>query len=166
MKFSTGEYTLTTFPEESRSGFRAWFGAIREKSARRSIARRLELLSEGAGGDMHEVKPDPLGGPRVWELRVRHTPGWRIYVCRTARGFHILRGGTKPTQDRDIAAARALARTLVDAPERWVAFKPELSSESEGEHGELKTVLGRTVEAKRRVRTSLRRTAAASRGRF
>lgn len=154
MKFSTGEYKLSTFPEGDRSGFIAWFGSIREKSARRSIQRRLELLSEGAGGDMHELKPDPLGGPRVWELRVRHTPGWRIYVCRTARGFHLLRGGTKPTQDRDIAAAKALARALAASPERWVPFS--CASSSEGADGS-ETEACRTVGAARRLRTSARR---------
>jgi putative addiction module killer protein len=52
-------------------------------------------------------------GGRVVELRIDSGPGYRIYY--TQRGSEILlllAGGTKKTQQKDIAAAQKLAKEL------------------------------------------------------
>ena len=50
---------------------------------------------------------------RVYEMREFFGPGWRMYCAR--RGdilILMLGGGTKATQERDIAKAIALAETI------------------------------------------------------
>jgi len=52
-------------------------------------------------------------GAGVSELRVDYGPGYRVYFVRQGAALIILLGGgTKGSQDRDIAAALAIARQL------------------------------------------------------
>ena len=63
-------------------------------------------------GNLGDVMPVGLG---VVEMREFFGPGWRMYY--TQRGTMLvvmLGGGDKSTQQRDIAAAQALAATFED----------------------------------------------------
>jgi len=52
-------------------------------------------------------------GGGVWELRVDHGPGYRLYfVQRGLIVILLLCGGTKGTQRRDIQRARIMAAEL------------------------------------------------------
>ena len=52
-------------------------------------------------------------GEGVFELREDFGPGWRMYyVQREQVLILMLGGGDKSTQDRDIKAAKELAKTL------------------------------------------------------
>ena len=47
------------------------------------------------------------------ELRIDYGPGYRVYLTRRGKTLVILLcGGDKRTQNKDIAAAKALARQL------------------------------------------------------
>ena len=61
-------------------------------------------------GNSGDVKPV---GEGVSELRIFYGPGYRVYFVRRGDALAVLLcGGDKSTQDRDVEAAKALARDL------------------------------------------------------
>lgn len=55
-------------------------------------------------------------GGGVSELRVDYGPGYRVYLCRRGEAIVLLlAGGTKKTQEADIAQAKELARQPEDS---------------------------------------------------
>jgi putative addiction module killer protein len=67
----------------------------------------LRRLSIGNFGDVVPV------GKGVSELRIHYGPGYRVYFVRHGeRVVILLGGGSKSTQGKDIAAAKALAQTV------------------------------------------------------
>jgi putative addiction module killer protein len=61
---------------------------------------RLLRLSAGLFGDCKSV------GQGVWELRVNHGPGYRVYYALSGKHVVLLLvGGSKRTQTGDIATA-------------------------------------------------------------
>jgi putative addiction module killer protein len=87
-----------------------WIAGLKDLRARGRIARRIDRLANGNPGDAKSV------GEGVVELRIDYGPGYRVYFMR--RGPQIvllLCGGDKASQDRDIAAAKALAKEFKDA---------------------------------------------------
>jgi putative addiction module killer protein len=83
--------------------FADWLRRLRDESAR--IRIRIRRLSPGNFGDVK-----PVGGG-VSELRIDYGPGYRVYLRR--RGSFLvllLAGGTKKTQEADIAKAKQLAK--------------------------------------------------------
>ncbi len=75
--------------------------------ARTRINARIDRLSLGNPGDVR-----PIGGG-VSELRIDYGPGYRVYFVQRGRYLMILLcGGDKSTQDRDIKAARRMAKNL------------------------------------------------------
>jgi putative addiction module killer protein len=71
------------------------------------IRIRIDRLSMGNPGDVEPVREG------VSEMRINYGPGYRVYfVARGVGVVILLAGGDKGTQDRDIAAARELARNL------------------------------------------------------
>ena len=87
--------------------FASWLAGLRDDRARARINVRIRRLSLGNPGD---VKPVREG---VLEMRIDYGPGYRVYfVQRGAALLILLAGGDKRTQDKDIASALALARTL------------------------------------------------------
>jgi putative addiction module killer protein len=87
--------------------FVAWFDDLRDRAARLRIQVRIDRLAFGNPGE-HRNLP---GG--VSELKIDVGPGYRVYYTqRSGTLVVLLCGGDKRSQQRDIAAARALARQL------------------------------------------------------
>ena len=68
---------------------------------------RLDRLKRGNPGDVEPV------GDGISEMRNHDGPGYRVYFKRRGEEvIIILAGGSKSTQDRDIAQAKWLASQL------------------------------------------------------
>ncbi len=87
--------------------FARWFRKLRDRRARARIQVRIDRLALGLAGDVRPV------GEGVAELRINYGPGYRVYfIARGDTVIVLLAGGDKASQDRDIPAALALARSL------------------------------------------------------
>lgn len=87
--------------------FRDWLGDLRDGVAVKAIRRRLARLQIGLFGDAKAL------GDGLYELRVDHGPGYRVYFARHGSVVVILlSGGDKGTQARDIDRARRLLADL------------------------------------------------------
>jgi putative addiction module killer protein len=87
--------------------FARWLAGLRDDRARARINVRIRRLSAGNPGDVKPV------GEGVLEMRIDYGPGYHVYfVPRGTSLVILLAGGDKGTQDRDITAARVLARGL------------------------------------------------------
>ena len=85
--------------------FSDWLRRLRDEHARARIQIRIRRLSLG---NFEDVKP--VGGG-VSELRIDYGPGYRVYLMRRGETLVLLlAGGTKKTQEADIAKAKKLAR--------------------------------------------------------
>lgn len=83
--------------------FRRWLAELRDIIAVKVVKRRIVRVQAGLFGDAKSV------GGGVFELRVNHGPGYRVYFAR--RGdlvVLLLCGGDKDSQVRDIGRAREL----------------------------------------------------------
>jgi putative addiction module killer protein len=87
---------------EGRSPFAEWLDGLRDRYARARIETRLARVRLGNLGDYAAV------GDGVYELRVFYGPGYRIYFGLESNTVVLLLcGGTKSSQRRDIATAKA-----------------------------------------------------------
>lgn len=85
-----------------RSPFAQWLEGLRDRRARARISARLARVRLGNLGDYQAV------GDGVYELRIFYGPGYRVYFALEAhRVVLLLAGGTKATQQRDIASAKS-----------------------------------------------------------
>lgn len=87
--------------------FQAWLRGLRDDRAVARIASRIRRFEQGNPGDIKPV------GSGLFEMRIDHGPGYRVYYVR--RGSMIvllLCGGDKRTQTRDMKRARDLAAKL------------------------------------------------------
>ena len=85
--------------------FSSWLTALRDDRARAKIAVRIRRLAFGNPGDVKPV------GEGISELRIHHGAGYRVYfVQRGTQLIVLLCGGDKATQEKDIAAAKKLAK--------------------------------------------------------
>lgn len=92
------EYVTT----DGRNPFRDWLEALRDREARARIQARLNRVRLGNFGDSKSV------GGGVFELRVPHGPGYRVYFGRHDNTVVILLyGGDKKRQSADIERAMA-----------------------------------------------------------
>jgi putative addiction module killer protein len=80
--------------------FEAWLDGLGDPTAVARVVVRIDRLQAGNFGD-HK----PVGGG-VWELRIDHGPGYRVYyaLVRT-RVVLLLCGGDKRKQSTDIRRA-------------------------------------------------------------
>lgn len=86
--------------------FADWFRRLRDENARARIQIRIRRVSIGNFGDVKPV------GEGVSELRVDYGPGYRVYFCKRGELLVLLlAGGTKKTQEADIAKAKELAKS-------------------------------------------------------
>lgn len=64
---------------------------------------RLDRIRIGNFGDAKKIQ----GGSGIWELRIDHGPGYRIYFGKKGTMIIVLLiGGSKKSQTRDIVKAK------------------------------------------------------------
>ena len=89
----------------------AWLSGLRDRRVVARMAARMERLELGLLGDCRSVK----GG--VMELRIDYGPGYRVYFAPIQqRVILLLGGGTKGTQQADIAEAKARLKNWRSRP--------------------------------------------------
>jgi putative addiction module killer protein len=82
--------------------FRKWLGGLHDAQAFTRIERRTLLLQRGGFGDCKPLRDG------VWEMRIDHGPGYRVYYGMIGKTIVLLLcGGDKRTQKRDIDRAVA-----------------------------------------------------------
>lgn len=92
--------------------FATWLRKLRDRNARQRIQVRLRRVTLGNFGDVKPV------GEGVSELRIDYGPGYRVYFTRRGDVVVILLvGGTKETQQSDIAKAKQIAKEWRHASE-------------------------------------------------
>lgn len=88
-------------------GFKLWLEGMADRTTQVRLARRLEKLANGQLGDVKRLNS------RVSELRETFGPGWRMYYTIISEdSVLMLCGGTKASQERDIARANRLANAI------------------------------------------------------
>ncbi len=101
------EYNPAMIQVKTLPAFTDWLDGIKDRSAQRRLARRLEKASKGNMGDVKSV------GEGVWEMREFFGPGWRMYYVQRGDVLIVmLGGGDKSTQQADIAEAIALSKSI------------------------------------------------------
>lgn len=91
------ELYLTPAGEEP---YQQWLNRLKDKTAKSRIATRITRLAANLPGD---CKPIANG---MWELRIDHGPGYRVYYARTGKRFLLLLlGADKRRQQADIEKA-------------------------------------------------------------
>jgi putative addiction module killer protein len=85
---------------DSHDPFQGWLEALRDRTAQARIAVRINRMAAGNLGDCK-----PVGGG-VWELRIHHGAGYRVYYAQADRELVLLLlGGDKSSQQADITQA-------------------------------------------------------------
>lgn len=88
--------------ERGKPVFLEWLAGVRDKLAKSRILKRVERLQLGNFGDCKFV------GNNVWELRIDHGPGYRVYYSIVDKKIVLLLcGGDKSTQSKDIEKAKS-----------------------------------------------------------
>ena len=83
--------------------FKRWIRGLLDRSA---VARVNATLRNTSLGNTGKIKPLGHG---LFEIRVHHGPGYRLYFIREGAKLILLCGGDKDSQLRDIRHARRLA---------------------------------------------------------
>lgn len=87
--------------------YRDWINGLKDRVIRARIQVRVDRLVHGNPGQHRHLAEG------VSELKVDVGPGYRIYYTeRSGELIVLLAGGDKSSQQQDIQAAIALARTL------------------------------------------------------
>ena len=87
--------------------FANWLRKLRDEQARARIQIRIRRLSLENFGDVKPV------GEGLSELRIDYGPGYRVYFQQIGNVVVLLLiGGTKKTQEADIAKAKKLAKEV------------------------------------------------------
>ena len=84
--------------------FRRWIRDLKDRAAVARINARLRNATLGNLGDTRAV------GDGLFEMRVHHGPGYRLYCLHEAEAVVVLCGGDKGSQRRDIERAGRLAK--------------------------------------------------------
>lgn len=85
---------------DGKNPYRAWLAGLADRQARARIAARVLRMK---GGNFGDCKPLDEG---VWELRIDHGAGYRVYYARAGKRLILLLiGGDKRTQKADIQTA-------------------------------------------------------------
>ena len=86
--------------------FRGWLAGVKDEKTRAIIAQHIVRLQNGVG----DVKPV---GDGVRELRIDVGPGWRVYYIEVeGHVIVLLAGGTKRSQQADIAKAKQMVKDM------------------------------------------------------
>lgn len=90
---------------EETEVYRDWINSLKDLAARARIQVRVDRLVHGNPGTHRHLTDG------VSELKIDVGPGYRVYyTIRGTRLLLLLAGGSKSTQNRDIANAIRLAR--------------------------------------------------------
>jgi putative addiction module killer protein len=81
-----------------------WLNGL-DVSARARVRVRIDRLEDGNFGDVEPV------GEGVSELKLDFGPGYRVYFGQSGTEIHLIGGGSKATQGRDIESALRFWRT-------------------------------------------------------
>jgi putative addiction module killer protein len=101
---ATPKEILICQTDTGRESFTEWLNGLDPKT--RAIVRvRIDRIEDGIMGDTRG-----LGGGVV-ELRIDFGPGYRVYFGQIGNQVHLISGGSKRTQDVDIANARDFWKT-------------------------------------------------------
>ena len=100
----TTVYILRMIEVIESATFKRWIRGLRDRSAVARVNARLRNISMGNAGDAK-----PVGGG-LFEMRVHHGPGYRLYFLREDAVAVMLCGGDKSSQQRDIERAVRLAK--------------------------------------------------------
>jgi putative addiction module killer protein len=83
-----------------RSPFRDWVLGLKDVVGKAAVFHRLDRLAQGNAGDCKRVGA-------IYELRLHHGPGYRVYFGQEGPLLVILlTGGDKSTQTRDLKTAQ------------------------------------------------------------
>lgn len=95
------EYEIAIYATENgQEPFRDWLEGLKDLDTQALILQRLQRIKLGNFGD---CKPIDEG---LWEFRIHHKSGIRIYYARVGqRLILIIGGGDKRSQQRDITKA-------------------------------------------------------------
>lgn len=86
---------------DGRDAVAHWLAGLNDLTAQARILARIGRMAGGGFGDCK-----PVGGG-VWELRIDHGPGYRVFYARAGdRVVLLLAGGDKRTQKADIRRAQ------------------------------------------------------------
>lgn len=85
-----------------REPYTEWLHELKDLAAKARIILRVSRLASGHFGDVKPV------GQGVWEARIDHGPGYRLYYAKSGNKLLVLLfGGSKKTQQADIGSAQA-----------------------------------------------------------
>jgi putative addiction module killer protein len=80
--------------------YQHWLDRLKDRTAKARITMRINRLAAGALGDCKPV------GNGVWELKINHGPGYRVYYAEAGKQLVLLiLGGDKRRQQADIDKA-------------------------------------------------------------
>lgn len=86
--------------EDGQIPFKDWLSGLADRQAKARVITRVQRMANGNLGD---CKPLQDG---VWELRIDHGPGYRIYYAKAGKKLLLLLiGGDKGKQQFDIDKA-------------------------------------------------------------
>ena len=86
--------------ETGNDPYQQWLDHLMDRTAKARITVRVNRLSAGAFGDCKALCQG------VWELRIDHGPGYRLYYARDGKKLVLLLlGGDKRQQQADIEKA-------------------------------------------------------------
>lgn len=91
---------LDYLTDDGRAPFKEWLTTVTDRQAKARILARVQRM---AAGNLGDCKPLQNG---VWELRIDHGPGYRVYYAQTGKTVLLLLvGGDKSKQQADINKA-------------------------------------------------------------
>ena len=89
--------------DAGREPFTEWLVGL-DVPTRARVRVRIDRIEDGSFGDTRPV------GEGVSELRLDFGAGYRVYFGQKGNEVHLILGGSKRTQDRDIVSALKLWR--------------------------------------------------------
>lgn len=96
---ATPKEVLICQSDDDKEPFTEWLNGLDPKT-RGIVRNRIDRLESGSFGDTRSV------GSGVFELRIDFGPGYRVYFGQSGNEVHLINGGAKQTQDKDIDAAK------------------------------------------------------------
>ena len=86
--------------DTGRDLYQDWLDRLKDRTAQARITMRINRMAVGAFGACKPIRDG------VWELRLDHGPGYRVYYAQSGkRLILLLLGGDKRNQQADIEKA-------------------------------------------------------------